>query len=89
VFELRDAQAPASEEAMFDAVTQKDADFRFSPLWYLAFALVLVGGVLMFVLSHHRYLGNLFVLSGVLVNLFGLRRSRRDLEKPVSLKLDT
>jgi hypothetical protein len=71
---------------MFEPIEKSEDDIRFTPLWYVAGALILTGAIMLFFTSHNSIAGFLN-MSGCSVLIFACYRNKRDTTKPLTLGL--
>jgi threonine/homoserine/homoserine lactone efflux protein len=69
---------------MFDPIERSENDIRFTPIWYVAGALILAAGITLFFTSH-RAVADILNIAGCLVLIFAGLRSKRDATKPLTL----
>jgi hypothetical protein len=71
---------------MFDPIEKSEDDIRFTPIWYLAAALIIAAGITLFFTSH-RVTTDLLNIAGCGVLVFAGLRNKRDTTKPLTLGL--
>ncbi|HXN97917.1 MAG TPA: hypothetical protein VN881_02525 [Candidatus Acidoferrales bacterium] len=71
---------------MLDPFERSEDDIRFTPLWYIASALILAGAITLFFTSHNSVAGFLN-MSGCGIGLFASYRNKRDTTNPLTLGL--
>jgi threonine/homoserine/homoserine lactone efflux protein len=69
---------------MFEPIQKPENEIRFTPIWYVAGALILAAGITLFFTSH-RVLADILNIAGCLVLIFAGLRSKRDATKPLTL----
>lgn len=71
---------------MFDPIERSENDIRFTPIWYVAGALILASGITLFFTSH-RVTADILNIAGCGILVFAGYRNKRDTTKPLTLGL--
>jgi threonine/homoserine/homoserine lactone efflux protein len=69
---------------MFEPIEKSEDDIRFTPVWYVAAALILAAGIALFFTSH-RITAGVLNMAGCAVLVFAGYRHKRDATKPLTL----